>query len=84
MVCTILDAVSMFAGHIFLTGDILIKHYGIVRTAESRITLLRVPNFLRQPYIHKLRYRGSLGFRTMVKVDTLILEYVLSGPKYNK
>ena len=29
----------------FLSGDILIKHYGIVGTAESRIMLLKFPNF---------------------------------------
>ena len=43
----------------FLSGDILIiliKHYGIVGTAESRIMLLRFPKFLRQLHIHELRY----------------------------
>ena len=44
----------------FLPRDILIKHYGIVGTAESRITLLRFPNFLRQTHIHELCYRGCL------------------------
>ena len=43
----------------FLSGDILYKHYGIVGT-ESRITLLRFPNFLRQAHIQELRYRGCL------------------------
>ena len=44
----------------FLSGDILIKHYRIVGTAESKIMLVRVLNFLRQPHIHKLHYRGRL------------------------
>ena len=54
----------------FLSENISIKHYGIVRTAESRVTLLRFPNFLRQPHIHKLRYviRGASSSRVMVKV----------------
>ena len=44
----------------FLSGDILIKLYSMVRTAESGITLPRVPNFVRQPYIHEIHYRGGL------------------------
>ena len=52
---TILDGLhnSRWGHHIcwayFLSGDILIKPYGIVRTAESRIMLLRFLNFLWQP-----------------------------------
>jgi len=44
----------------FLSENILIKHYGIVGTAESRIMLLRFPNFERQPSIHELPYKGDL------------------------
>ena len=50
----------------FSSGDILIKHYGIVGTTESRITLLRFTNFLRQPNIHELCY--NLSSTIMVKV----------------
>jgi len=59
MICTILGVAIMIAKLIFLSGDMLIKHYGIVRTAEFRITLLRFPNFLRQPRIHELGYKGG-------------------------
>ena len=44
----------------FLSGDIFIKPYGVVGTAESRIMLQRFPNFLRQPCIHELCYKGGL------------------------
>jgi len=60
LVSTILDAASMITGRIFLSENILKKHYGIVGTAESRIMLLRFPNFLRQPHIHDLRYKGGI------------------------
>ena len=60
----------------FLSGDILIKHYIIVRTAESRIPLLRFLNFLRQPHIHKLCYKGGLVIQNYGKSDTVILEIV--------
>ena len=62
---TILDGLhnSRWGKHVrwayFSSGDILIKHYGIVGTAESRIMLL-IPNFLRQPCINELHYRGCL------------------------
>jgi len=45
MVCTILDAANMFSRYNFLSVDIIIKHYGIVRTAELGVTLRRFPNY---------------------------------------
>jgi len=69
MVTRILDAATTVAGLIFLSGDIFGKHYGIVRTAESRITLLRFLNFWRQTHIHKLGYTVCLVvYRITVKV----------------
>ena len=49
MVWTILDAAIMIAGRIFfLSGDILIKHYGMEGTADSRITYAtEIPEFLK-------------------------------------
>ena len=48
--------------------------------------LLRFLNFLRQPSIHKLKLKsynkgGGLVIYNYGKSDTVILEYVLCGPK---
>ena len=61
MVWTILDTANMFPWHnFFLSENILIKHYSVVGTAESRILLRRFPNFLRQCRIHELSNQGRL------------------------
>ena len=68
MVCTILDEAIMIARRIFLSGDILIKHYGIVETAESRITLLRFPNLFKDSLVFtNYAIRGVSSSRIMVK-----------------
>jgi len=54
----------------FFSVDILVKHYGIVGTAESRIALLRFPNFLRQPRIHELCYNEGLVIQNYGKSDS--------------
>ena len=58
--------------------------FDIVGTAESRITLLTYPNFLRQPSIPELLYKGDLVIYNYGKSDTVILEYVLHSPKSKK
>ena len=55
--------------YFFLSEDILIKHYGIVGTAESRIAQLRFQTLLRQPCIHELCYRGSLVIKNYSKSE---------------
>ena len=62
---------------IFLSGDILIKHFAIVGTAASRIMLLRVPNFLGDLVFTNYTIGVTSLSRITVKVDTVILEYIL-------
>ena len=62
----------------------LIKHYGIVGTAESRITLLKVPNFVRQPHIHKLGYRGRLMIQNYSKSGYCNSKICFLWPKMKK
>ena len=52
----------------FLSGVILIKHYAIVGTAESRITLLRFPKFKGNLVLTNCAIRGASSSRIMVKV----------------
>ena len=68
MVYTVLDAAFTIAWRVFLSEKILIKHYGKVGTAESRIKLLRFLNFLRHLVFTNYAIRGALSSRIMVKV----------------
>ena len=48
---------------------------------DGRIQNYATENFVGQPHIHKLRYKGGLVIQNYGKSDTVILEYVLRGPK---